>query len=384
MSQERIDFYRHTLGEAELRNLAQVLDGVFLTAGPRTQEFEKRFADYLGVSQAIGMTSCTTALFLALTALGIGEGDEVIVPAMSFIATANAVIHAGGTPVFVDAELETANLDLDQVEAAITPRTKAIIPVHLYGHMVDMKRLRAIADQHGLAIVEDCAHAVESIRDGVKPGQLGDVACFSFYATKNITCGEGGAIATQREDLAEAIRVIRLHGMSKSAYDRYTATYRHYDMPVMGWKANMNDLQAALLLPQLDRIEAQLERREAICQRYERGFDALGVDYPRVLPGSRSARHLFTIWVEPELRDDVLQGMQEAAVGVAVNYRPIHLMSYYVNRYGFVAGSFPRAEEIGARTVTLPLYPGMSDQQVDQVVERFAAVHRHLVEKRQA
>ena len=223
----KVEFYRHSLGADEADEVEQTLGGVFLTAGPRTKQFEEWLASYLGVKGAVGLFSCTTALFLAQKALDIGEGDEVITTPMTFIATSNTVLHTGAKLVFVDCEARTANIDLDQVEAAITPRTKAIMPVHLYGHMVDMRRLRAMADKHNLKIIEDCAHCIEGERDGVKPGQLGDVACFSFYATKNMASGEGGAVAGNDQKLLDRVRNLRTHGMNKEAANRYTDSFQH-------------------------------------------------------------------------------------------------------------------------------------------------------------
>jgi len=365
----KVEFYRHLLGEEEAEEVAQTLDGVFLTAGPRTKQFEDWLASYLGVNGAVGLFSCTTALFLAMKAMDIGEGDEVITTPMTFIATSNTVLHTGAKLVFVDCERNTANIDLDQVEAAITPRTKAIIPVHLYGHMVDMRKLKAIADKHNLKIIEDCAHCIEGERDGIKPGQLGDVACFSFYATKNMASGEGGAVAGNDMALLNRIRSLRTHGMNKEAANRYTDTYQHWDMLELGFKGNMFDIQAALLLPQIKHLETRRDRREEICKRYEEAFDALDVDYPVVEPGTKSARHLFTIWVNPAKRDEVLTGLQKRGIGVAVNYRAVHLLTYYREKLGYTRGQYPNAEFVGDSTITLPLYPGMTDEQVVTVVD---------------
>jgi UDP-4-amino-4-deoxy-L-arabinose-oxoglutarate aminotransferase len=319
----------------------------------------------------VSLSSCTSALFLALTALGVGPGDEVITTPLSFVATANAILHTGATPVFVDVEPETGNLDVSRVEQAITNRTRVVIPVHLYGLMVDMRALTHLCRRRGIIIIEDAAHAAESERDGVRPGQLGQASCFSFYATKNLTCGEGGAVATQDAAMAESLRRLRSHGLSKEAASRYnTDRYQHWDMLELGYKANLSDIQAALLLGQLPRLDAQLARREEIAQRYEQAFAEIpGIDYPRVPTGARSARHLFTIWVPSAARDQALGELQERGVGVAVNYRAMHLLSYYADRFGFTRGSFPVAELIGDRTITLPLYPSMTDDDVEQVIE---------------
>jgi UDP-4-amino-4-deoxy-L-arabinose-oxoglutarate aminotransferase len=242
--------------------------------------------------------------------------------------------------------------------------------------MVDMRRLRQIADAHGLVVVEDSAHAIESRRDGLRPSALAHAGCFSFYATKNLTSGEGGAITTNDDALAEHLRKARLHGMSKSAADRYVAArYQHYDMELLGWKYNMDNIHAALLVHQLAGIEERLRRREAICRRYEEAFRAVdGIRYPAVRDDSRSARHLFTIWVDPRRRDEVMWELQQRGVGVAVNFRAIHLMQYYRETFGYRRGMFPNAEHIGDATITLPLYPKLTDEQVGYVIDSVIAV----------
>jgi dTDP-4-amino-4,6-dideoxygalactose transaminase len=369
----RVEFYRHALTEEDIAAATEVLRSVFLTTGPKTAAFERAFAEYLGVDHVVGLTSCTSALFLALAAMDIGPGDEVITTPMTFIATANAIIHTGATPVLVDVEPTTGNISAEQIDRAMTTRTRAIVPVHLYGLMADMRTIHARAQAAGVAVLEDAAHATESVRDGIRPGQLGRASCFSFYATKNLTCGEGGALATNDATLAERVKRLRSHGMSKAAADRYTGTYQHWDMTELGYKANMSDIQAALLLGQIPRLEQQLQRRESIARRYEDAFSGLeDVGFPVVPSAARSARHLFTLWTPQGARDAWLAGLQARGIGVAVNYRAIHLLTYYRSRFGFQPGAFPIAESIGDRTLTLPLYPGMSDEDVDTVIE---AVH---------
>jgi len=370
-----VPFYRHQIGAREAAAVASVLETLFLTTGPRTKEFEASLAARIGVDHCLGMTSATTALFLALRALGVGPGDEVIVPAMTFIATSNVVLHCDATPIFVDVEPDTGNMDIAAVAAAVTPRTKAIIPVHLYGLMVDMKALAELAKAKNLHIIEDCAHALESERDGIKPGQLSDAAAFSFYATKNITSGEGGALAMRDTALFEKVRTIRLHGMSTAAYDRYTGAYRHWDMVDLGYKANMCDLQAALLLPQLPDVDAKSARRAAIAKRYDELFEGVpGLSHPVSRAGARHAYHLYTVWVPPERRDEVLQRLQQAGIGVAVNYRAVHLLTYYREKYGFKRGAFPEAERIGDSTITLPFYPTLEDDDVAYVAETLKSI----------
>lgn len=371
----KVEFHRHSLGVDEFNAVVDTLHTIFLTTGPRCGEFEQAFARYLGVKEVVTTSSCTAALHLALGALKIGAGDEVITTPLSFIATANAILMVGATPRFVDVDPVTGLIDLDLIERAITPRTKAVIPVHLYGQMVDMRRLRDIADRHGLFIVEDAAHAIEAMRDGVRPGQLGDAACFSFYATKNMTCGEGGALATNRPERAELVRKLRNHGMTKSAAARYTGRYQHWDMEHLGWKYNLTDFQAAMLMPQLGRIEERWQRREQIARRYEAAFSGAGIEFPRVLPAdNKSARHLFTIWVDEHSRDQILGALQDRGVGVAVNYRAIPCTAFYRTQLKYQPGDFPVAERIGRRTISLPLYPRLQDNEVEYVSQCVASL----------
>lgn len=365
-----VPFYLHDLGEPELDALAEVLRGPILTTGETVARFEERFAAYLGRRHCVGVTSCTGALHMSLLALGIGPGDEVISTPMTFIASATSIIEARATPVFVDVEPDTGNLDAARVEAAITPRTRAILPVHLYGQPCDMRALREIADRHGLAIVEDAAHCIEGEREGARPGESGDTACFSFYATKNLTCGEGGAVVTDRDDLAEQLRLLRVHGMNKIAADRHQEGYRHWDMVTMGWKYNMDNLQAAMLLPQLDRLEANWQRRAALARRYrERLAGCPGLVLPAVREGVRHAQHLFVAWVQDGRRDEVIAALQAEGIGVMVNYRAIHLLTYFRERFGFRPGDFPIAERLGEQALSLPLYPRLSLGEVDQVAD---------------
>lgn len=366
----KVDFYKHNLTQQDIDNAVKVLNSLFLTTGEAVAEFESKFSQYLGCKYTVGVTSCTAAMQLSLLALGIGSGDEVITTPMTFIATANSILHAGATPVFVDVEADTGNIDAGSVEGAITEKTKAILPVHLYGQLCDMRKLRKIADEHHLVIVEDSAHAIESVRDGVRPGGLGDASCFSFYATKNITSGEGGAISTNDQETADTLKKLRLHGMSKGAAERYTKRYEHWDMEILGWKYNMDNIQAALLLNQLEKIEEYWQRREAICNMYEEAFeDVPEITCLKVLPGSKSGRHLFTILVHPDTRDLVLERLQQKGVGVAVNFRAIHLLTYYRQAYGYGRGVFPIAERIGDSTITLPLYPKLTDAEVEYVIK---------------
>ncbi len=373
----KVEFYRHNVGSEEIAGVTQVLQTLFLTTGATVQEFEESLAEYLRSGHAVGVTSCTAALHLALLAYDIGPGDEVITTPMSFVATAHAIMHTGARPVFVDVEAHTGNMNADLVEEAITPKTKAILPVHLYGQMCDMARIREVASRHGLIVIEDAAHALEAERDGIRPGQVTAAACFSFYATKSITSGEGGAIATTSRPVADKLKQLRLHGMDLSAADRYVKRYQHYDVVYCGWKYNMDNIQAALLISQLKHVDQYRHHRDAICRRYESAFsDIEGVEFPRVVAGSRSGRHLFTIWVDPDRRDTILGNLQDRGVGVAVNYRPIHLMSYYRHSLGYREGMYPIAEDIGQRTISLPLYTRLTDEEIEYTIQAVAEAVR--------
>jgi dTDP-4-amino-4,6-dideoxygalactose transaminase len=365
----KVEFYRHSLDEEDIQRLAEVCRGLFLTTGKEVKEFEESFAVYLGARYCVGVTSCTAGLHIALLALGVGPGDEVITTPMTFAATSNTVFFTGARPVFIDVEAATGLMDLDLLERAITPRTKAIIAVHLYGQMVDMKRLTEIAHRRGIKVIEDCAHAIESARNGVRPAQMSDAACFSYYATKNITCGEGGSVVTNSPELNDRLRLLRQHGLTSNAADRYAGAYKHWDIELLGWKYNMTNLQAAMLIGQIDRIETLWQKREMVARRYGAGFDGIdGVAYPIVLDGVKSARHLFTIWVDPLRRDEVLADLQSREVGVAVNYRAVHLLKFYQEQMHHPRGTFPVAERIGDSTITLPLYPSLPSDEQDFVI----------------
>lgn len=365
----KVEFFRHDLGEAELESVEKVLRSLFLTTGERVEEFERGLADYLNVKHAIGLTSCTGALHLALTVAGIKAGDEVITTPLSFIATANAILMAGGTPRFVDIEPETGNIDADKIEAAITKKTKAILPVHLYGQMVDLKKILAITKRHNLKIIEDAAHALEAERDGIRPGQKTFGACFSFYATKSITSGEGGAFVANDQATAKVVRQLRSHGITAEAAQRHRVGLRSYDIDRLGWKYNMDNIQAALLLPQLKRIVKNWERRTAIAGIYRREFEKAGIAMPSINPGVTHANHLFAILVPKNKRDNLLDYLKSHGVGAAINYPPIHLFSFFRKTFGFGEGDFPIAEDFSAREISLPLYPALTLAEVKYVIK---------------
>lgn len=370
-----IEFYRHNIGEEEIKKVTEILYSSFLTTGKTVYEFENKFSAYLGTKYTIGVMSCTAALQLSLLAFDIGPGDEVITTPMSFVATANAILHTGARPVFVDVELAAGNMEVDLIEKFITVRTKAIIPVHLYGQMCDMKRIKRIADRHKLIIIEDCAHCIEGERDKVRPGQLSDTACFSFYTTKSLTCGEGGAISTNNLRIADKLRRMRLHGLTKNAEERYRKKYQHWDMDILGWKYNMDNIKAALLLNQIDYLDIYWKRREEIYNTYKKAFQ--NIKHLNLLEiYGKSALHLFTILVKPYRRNQVLHLLQEKGVGVAVNYRAIHNLSFYRKMFGFKPTDFPNANLLGNSTISLPFYPRLTDEEVGYVIKTVCNIVR--------
>jgi len=367
---KKVEYFRHGIDEEELDHLREVLGSLFITTGRAVYEFENDFARYLDLPHTVAVTSCTAAMQLALLAGGVKPGDEVITSTMTFIGTPNAALMAGATPVLADIDRGTGNIDPAAVEAAVTERTRAVIPVHLYGQMCDMDALRAVADRHGLFIVEDAAHSIEAKWNGKAPGHYGEFAAFSFYATKNITSGEGGSISCHDRKQYELLSMLRLHGFNQLAADRYTSNYEKYDIGMFGWKYNMDSIHAAILIEQLKKIEAYGARRKKIFERYTEAFSAMdGIELHTTRPQAEHAYHLLTILVDPQRRDAVMNGLQERGIGVSINFVPVHRMTYYRERFGYRDGMFPVAEEIGARTISLPLYPKLTDEEVEYVIE---------------
>jgi UDP-4-amino-4-deoxy-L-arabinose-oxoglutarate aminotransferase len=323
-------------------------------------------------------------LLIALRALDVGPGDEVITTPMTFAATANAILHLGATPRFVDVEPATGLIDPAAVRAAIGPKTVGVLPVHLYGQLADMRALRTIADAYKLFLVEDSAHGVEMERDGVRPGDLSEAAVFSFYATKNLTSGDGGAVATRDGRIADRLRRLRNHGVSKAATDRHGSQYQHWDLVELGYKANLTDLDAALLRPQIPHLDEKRGQRERVASRYEgqlreriadlRSAPPPGQGVPWLVERrGKSTHHLFTIHARAGERDALLSRLGAAGIGTAVNYRAIHLLTYLTELLGIPRGSLPVAEEIGDRTISLPMYPTLGVAEQDRVIEAVAS-----------
>jgi dTDP-4-amino-4,6-dideoxygalactose transaminase len=370
-----------TIGEEEIAEVVASMRSGWLGSGPKVARFESDFAAYKGVEYAVAVSSCTAALHLSMLALGLQPGDEVVTTALTFAATVNAVIHAGATPVLADVDPETMNVDPAAVRAALTERTKAILPVHFAGRPCAMDELQALAADHGLALIEDCAHAIESEYRGRKTGTMGDFGCFSFYATKNVTSGEGGMVLARRETDAARIKVLALHGMSKDAWRRFSDEgYKHYLVTECGYKYNMMDIQAAMGIHQLARVEESWRRRQQIWTRYREELAGLGLGLPaEPEPGTRHAYHLFTVLVDEQLcgisRDDFLAAMTAENIGVGVHYLAIPEHPYYRETFAWRPQDYPQATRIGRQTVSLPLSPGLSEADVDDVV---AAVRKVL------
>lgn len=378
---ETVDFAPPSLGDAEIQEALAVLRSGWLSTGPRVARFERAFADYVGAPHAVAVNSCTAALHLSLLAAGVGEGHEVVTTPLTFCATANVIVHAGATPIFADVDPVTFNLTPSAAAASITSRTRALLPVDFAGRRVDAAGFRYLARQRGLTFVEDAAHCVEGVADGARAGTAADLCCFSFYATKNLTTGEGGMVTTASAEWADRIRTMSLHGMSRDGWARYTLNGpTTYDVTTPGFKYNMSDLQAALGLHQLASLERRLARREQIWRMYEQGLAGLPLTRPApVTSAERHARHLYTILVDEASsgcsRDQLQMRLRERGIGTSIHFRAVHLHSYYANRFHLKRGMFPVAESISDRTLSLPLSPAHSDADVERTIE---AIHECL------
>ena len=365
---------RPAIDPADVAEVVAVLESGWLTTGPRVATFEREFARYVGAPYALGLNSCTAALHLSLLAANVGPGDEVITSPLTFCATANAIIHAGATPVFADVDPVTRNLDPDALEAAITGRTRAVIPVHLGGHPADMRRIQAIARQHQLVVIEDAAHAIETISNAGKVGAVSPFTCFSFYSTKNLTTGEGGMVVASDEEAMRWMRTAALHGLSKDGWNRYAdGGSPHNEVLLAGFKYNMMDLQAALGLGQLARLEAMHARRRAIAAAYDVAFADLPVTLPPpTAEGERHAHHLYAVLVDELIagfdRDTAQERLAAEGIGTSIHFRALHLHAFYRDRLNVWRGAFPRAEQISDSTLSLPLSASLSDSDVTRVI----------------
>ncbi len=368
-------FGQPVLHEEEINEVLDTLRSGWIGTGPKVTRFEDDFAAYKEAPHAVAVSSCTAALHLSLISADIGPGDEVITTPLTFCATANAILHAGATPVLADVDPKTMNIDPEGLKETITDRTAGILPVHFAGRPCKMNPIVDACQDHDLTLIEDCAHAIETQRNGEHAGTFGEYGCFSFYATKNVATAEGGMILTKTEEAAEDLRRLALHGMSRDAWKRYgTDGYKHYHVVEPGYKYNMTDIQAALGIHQLARVDDNWERREMVWGAYN---DALK-DTPLTLPpepepGTRHAYHLYTVLVDEDAagitRDAFLTAMTEQGVGVGVHYVALPEHPYYQKNLGWEPEDFPHATRIGRQTVSLPLTPGMGDDDVGTVID---------------
>jgi dTDP-4-amino-4,6-dideoxygalactose transaminase len=362
------------LEQQDIDAVVRTLKSGWIGTGPQVNEFERRFAERVGAAHAVAVSSCTAALHLSLVASGVGPGDEVITTPLTFAATANAIIHTGATPVFVDCERDTMNLDPSQLEAAVTEHTRAIVPVHFAGRPCDMAAIHAVAKQRDLLVVEDAAHAIEARAREGKIGSLSPLTCFSFYVTKNLTTTEGGMVTTSSAALAAKIKTYALHGLSADAWSRFSDKgYKRYEVVFPGYKYNMTDMQAALGLSQLERVDAWLPQREALWARYDAAFRDLPVFLPApAQPETLHARHLYTLLIDLERsaldRDQLMARLHERRIGTGVHYHGLHLQPYYSQRYGFKASEFPNASWISERTMSLPISAKLTAEDVDYII----------------
>jgi dTDP-4-amino-4,6-dideoxygalactose transaminase len=383
MSEEFLPFSRPSISQAAIDEVVACLQSGWITTGPRVKRFEADLSAYLSAPYCLALSSATAGLHVALLALGLKPGDEVITTPLTFAATANTIVLAGAKPVFVDVDPGTLNMDVGHLAAAITPRTRAILPVHFAGLPVDMDPLYALAAKHGLRVIEDAAHAIGTEYKGRRIGAFGDTQVFSFHPNKNMTTGEGGCITTRDPGLAEKSALLRFHGMDREAWDRFGKKgSQHYEIVLPGFKYNMMDMQAALGIHQLAQLDEFIDKRTLLAQTYQQQL----ADWPALtLPRTptfahRHAWHLYTPRINPEAagldRDAFMAAMKERNIGTGLHYQPVHLYPYYREHYGFKPGDFPHAEHIGARIVSLPLFPALRESDQARVIEAMRDIFR--------
>jgi len=369
-------FGRPMLLREEIKEVLETLRSGWWGTGPKTKEFEKLFVAYSHAKYALALSSCTAATELALDILNIDPGDEVITTPLTFVSTANVVLHRGATVKFADVDPKTWNIDPNEIEKTITKRTKAIIPVHLHGRPADMDAISKIAKEKKIYVVEDAAHAAEAWYHGKKIGSISDFTAFSFYATKNVATGEGGMLTTNNKQWFDTAAIRALHGLSADAWNRYSAHgFKPYEAVYPGYKINMTDIQASLGLPQLRSIEKNLKIRHKIWGQYQKAFSKIDClqtpssDEPNIV----HARHLYALVLKPEMfkvdRNKFVAALQAEGIGCGVHFTPVHLHEYYRKTFGYKIGDFPVSEKIGLNIFSLPIYPTMNSQDVNDVIE---------------
>src|SRR5947207_5764529 len=373
-AREFIPFHAPEIGDAEIESVVETLRSGWLTSGTKVKRFEDDFAEYVGSKHAVAVNSGTAALHLALDAIGIRQDDEVIVPTMTFTATAEVVLYFKAKPVLVDCQEDTLNLDPKQIEAAITSKTKAIIPVHFGGQPCDMTPILEIAKTHKLYVVEDAAHALPASYQGEKVGIIGDITCFSFYATKTITTGEGGMATTENSEWAERMRMMSLHGISHDAWKRHTKEGSwYYEVLCPGFKYNLTDIAAALGIEQLKKCDEFRKAREGIAANYDKAFaDLEEIQTPVRRSDTEHACHLYVIQLNldhlPITRNHFIDALREEGIGTSVHFIPLHLHPYYRDNFGYQPSDFPNASSAFERIVSLPIYPKMTEADVESVI----------------
>ena len=382
----RIPFHVPSIGEEEIAEVVDTLRSGWLTTGPKTKLFEQQFAAFIGAPFALAVNSATSALHLALEAIGIGPGDKVITTPYTFTATAEVIRYLGADPVFVDIDPLTFNIDPEQITAALgrEPALKALLPVHFAGQACDMGAILDLAHRHGLKVVEDAAHALPTTFDGKMVGTIGDLTVYSFYATKTLATGEGGMVVTANPEYAARISTMRLHGINRDVFDRYSSTVPswYYEVVAPGFKYNMTDIAAALGLHQLKKVQIFQQRREEIAKSYSEAFADLPVRVPGLSrPTDMHAWHLYVLRLDLEKlkigRDAFIESMAREGIGTSVHFIPLHVQPYWRDRYGFTPEDFPVAYDAYRKAVSLPIYPKMTDGEVGRVID---TVRRILVE----
>lgn len=377
MKNKFIVFGRPQITKKDINEVVGVLKSGWIGMGPKTEEFEKKFAEYQNTKYAIATNSCTAALHLALDAIGIETGDEVITTPITFAATANVITHLGAKPVFVDIDRKTLNIDADKIETVITSRTKAILPVHLAGRPCDMDKINFLAKKHGLYVIGDCAHAIETEYRGRKVGGLSDISCYSFYPTKNMTSGEGGMAITNNKNWYEVMKIKRLHGISKDAWKRYRETGNNfYEVLFNGYKYNMNDIAAALGLSQFERLEKNWVKRSGLWQEYIRLLkNVKNIQIPSSAKTEtlKHAKHLFIILLDVDKikisREKIIEKLKEKGVGTGIHFLALHLQKYYRDTYDYKIGDYPEAEYVSDRILSLPLSTSLNIKQIKYIVK---------------
>jgi len=373
-SASRVPFHRPSIDEADIAAVVDTLRSGWLTTGPKVAQFQQAFAEAVGARHAIALNSATAALHLALEAAGVGAGDEVVIPTYTFTATGEVVTYLGARPVLADCRPDTLNVDAATIEPHLTARTKAIVPVHIAGQVCDMEPILELGRRHGLAVIEDAAHALPATYKGRSVGAIGDITAFSFYATKTITTGEGGMVTTERDDYAARMKLMSLHGLSGDAWNRYSARgHWYYEVTDFGFKYNLTDIAASLGLSQLRRMSAFQRRREAIARRYSDALVSLDTCFvPRDAGLGLHAWHLYILELNGAAlavdRDEIVARLRRRGVGTSVHFIPLHLHPAYQRAYGYRAGQFPVAEAAFASACSLPIYPAMTDADVEYVI----------------